>query len=187
MKIKRSLAALILVIIPCITLPVVANAATVSSEYVPASEQLEFDPLVYMLVLIAASLICLLAVLLVEIDRLRRKELLIGKGLYDFNAALPDQINVTSFDYSKMETPSELINNSVQSYAMVEEVINRLSTTKPPHVPRHQRRIDERLESILYRPHIRLVPEMKHARWKATYVPLHGKPNELEELLRKIS
>ena len=190
MKIKRSLVVLNCVIALCIALPAVAFAATDLPDTLPALEQLHFTPLLYTIVLLCAVLLCLVIVALVQVYRFREKRVLIGQGLFELRDILTAQGEESTFDYSQIETPDELNGNySAQTDLVVEEAINRLCR-EARYVPRHRKELLEQegqQEGSARLPHIRLVPEMKHARRK-TDTPLPPPvPNELEALLRKIS
>jgi len=186
MKIKQSLAALTLVTVFGVSFPVAAFAATVSPRIIRVSQQMDFSPYVYGLLLLTAVLLCVIAALSIQVFRLRQNLKLIGKGLYDIGAHTGADSAESFLDYCDIETPEEFAFYAEQSNKIVEEAITRLCN-KPPYVPRHQRVLEVGAAENADTPHIRLLPEMKYARKKAAHAPSLEIPEELEELLRKIS
>lgn len=187
MKIKRSLVVLVVVLFFCLAVPVVAHALALYPERVPASETMDFTPLLYIIELLSVVLLCLVVVALVEMSKLRAKQKLIGRGTFDLNAAASDRDSDYSFDYREIETPDEFSGYSEQSILAMKEAVSRIGEKKD-YVPKHLKKQEEAAVDAPVQPRIRLVPEMKHARRKAVYTASYTEvPAELEELLRKIS
>ena len=198
MKIKRSLAILFVVIIFCIVaIAVVFVAATVANRFA-ANEQWDFTPLISLIVLLTAVLLCLVALAVVQVRRFRKKKKLMGQSYYALNVALARQGYRGYFDFNQLETPFELLDDySEQSNLVVEKAILRLSqqadqvqqqqALQALYMPRHFRGQSDNLVPAAPLPHIRLVPEMKHAPRRKAEVRSAQVPMELENLLRKIS
>ena len=109
MRYKCSLAILGFLIISCMAVPAVAYAATVTSDTASPTGTMNFSPLIYIILLLVAILLCLAIVAIVQYLKYREKKKLIGPGLFDLNLALDSFCKVTTYDYSQMETPEELL------------------------------------------------------------------------------
>ena len=169
-----------------IILPVAASTTAVVPDFVAANEQMNFSPYVFSLLLLTAMLLCMIAVLLYHVYELRQSQRLIGRGVFNLDSSRDAQILEPIFDYRQVETPEEFIQYTEQSTLAMQEAIARLSV-KPKYVPRHQKKEEEVPAETTNLPRIRLLPEMKHARRKAAHAAEIQIPEELEELLRKIS
>jgi len=147
---------------------------------------MEFSPHIFVLVLLVGLLLSMVAVLLHQLYKLWQTQMLVGRGIFDVDAYLNTQDLEPIFDYGQVETPEEFIFYTEQSTLAMQGAVARLGN-KPKYVPRHQRLEMNGVEDGTDQPHIRLVPEMKHARRKAAHAAAIEIPVELEELLRKIS
>ena len=206
MQIKRSMGMACVLFISLFMLSGVAFAAPVVPSALPATEQLSFDPLVYLTLLLAVLTFSSIGVSVFFFARYKKQSKLICccTECPDHPAKLwrhEEQGYEDGFDYRLIETPQELAaSHSKQSDMAVEAAINRLVSNRPPHIAKHKRQL---LAKEALKLHIKLVANMKHARKHnsvvaavpasslplstvAPVVPLLEVPEELEHVLRKI-
>lgn len=208
MMIKRCLVVLFVGIIMCAAVPRVAYAASNLPESVAATEQMNFFPLLYVTILLAAVMLCSFVVSTVFGIKYRKQKELSCHNLSCPNNPAAGEIDEGAFDYRLFETPKELLGvYSSQSDLAVEEAIMRLSeqgaqtqtqtqvqaqvqtqeTSATTYVPRHKKEQEQSGNETSPLPIITFVPARAQTQQGSKPTAPADVPEELEYLLRKIS